>query len=99
MPYGKKRFRLPTSASAIFRCVRGYDYVFTRAHWTGDKESNSGLPSPPAVAGDDDSPSFFGSSKKPNSMGHEVESFIPSKMGYLHIKNQVLLLLLLLLLL
>ncbi|CAM9762592.1 unnamed protein product [Ascophyllum nodosum] len=59
-----------------------------RAHWTGDKESNSGLPSPPAVAGDDDSPSFFGSSKKPNSMGHEVESFIPSKMGYLHIKNQ-----------
>lgn len=57
-----------------------------RAHWAGDSDSNFGLPSPPAMGGDD--PSYFSSSQLPNDTGDGEEAFVPSKMGYLHIKNQ-----------
>lgn len=33
--------------------------------------------------------SFFSSPQVPSSMGEGEETFVPSKMGYLHIKNQV----------
>lgn len=58
-----------------------------RAHWAGDSDANAGLPSPPAMGGGDDQ-SFFSNSQLPAT--GEGEKFVPSKMGYLHIKNQVL---------
>ncbi|CAM9170819.1 unnamed protein product [Laminaria digitata] len=57
-----------------------------RAQWAGDSDANFGLPSPPAMGGDD--PSFFSSAPMPTSGGGGEEQFVPSKMGYLHIKNQ-----------
>ncbi|CAM9406613.1 unnamed protein product [Ectocarpus sp. 4 AP-2014] len=57
-----------------------------RAHWAGDADANSGLPSPPAMGGGDDQ-SFFSASQLPSVTG-DGEAFVPSKMGYLHIKNQ-----------
>lgn len=58
-----------------------------RAQWAGDSDANFGLPSPPAMGGDD--PSFFSSAPMPTPGGGGEEQFVPSKMGYLHIKNQV----------
>eukprot|EP00752_Nemacystus_decipiens_P005943 g5367.t1 len=57
-----------------------------RANWARDSDANAGLPSPPAMGGGDDQ-SFFSPSQLPSATGHE-EQFVPSKMGYLHIKNQ-----------
>lgn len=55
-------------------------------------DANSGLASPPMV-GDDRS--YASSPHIPSVSGDGEDSFVPSKMGYLHIKNQVIFLLLL----
>ncbi|CAN0362736.1 unnamed protein product [Pylaiella littoralis] len=55
-----------------------------RAHWAGVSDANAGLPSPPAMGSGDDQ-SFFSNSRLAESGGGK---FVPSKMGYLHIKNQ-----------
>eukprot|EP00903_Cladosiphon_okamuranus_P013094 g12213.t1 len=57
-----------------------------RANWAGDSDATAGLPSPPAMGGGDDH-SFFSASQLPSATGDE-EQIVPSKMGYLHIKNQ-----------
>lgn len=58
-----------------------------RTTWAGGSDTNGGLPSPPAMGGGDDQ-SYFSASQLPPATG-DGEQFVPSKMGYLHIKNQV----------
>lgn len=64
--------------------------MMNRTLWTRGQESHSGLPSPPALAGNGDSQSFFSPGQKPDSTDNEEQAFLPSKVGYLHMKNQVM---------
>ncbi|CAM9813754.1 unnamed protein product [Scytosiphon promiscuus] len=73
----------PASANVDNFDLDNFHQTADSAHWVGD--ANAGLPSPPAMGGVDGQ-SCFSASQLPST--RERENFVPSKMGYLHIKNQ-----------